>query len=146
MNDPPDALRIPFIDHLGGGNCRCFVILLFCGEAVVIRWLQKQDGTRVLQWNRASFGPNDWVDVPTEVGSAMRHTGNEECPICRGIIVPTGQSYAACYGRKVADKKPKPRKPREWWVIESQNGLTIHESPPPMSNSFQLFKVREVLE
>lgn len=72
----------------------------------MIRWLQKSDGSMVLQEGDSSGVVTDgmdlvvWHDVPIEVDSAMRHTSNEECPICKSVTVPPGQSYAACYGRK----------------------------------------------
>lgn len=98
----------------------------------MIRWLQKQDGSRVLQEKHPSPMFPEWYDVPTEV---------EQLPYL------TAEEFIGEMARISA--KPEPRKPREWWVrdfiVKDYMVDTAYKVEKPLDGDTWI-KVREILD
>ncbi len=110
----------------------------------MIRWLQKADGSKVLQFlGAAQVG---WFDVPTEVEKPCDHAWD-------GLVYTTYPPQSKCrlcgeFYRVNAVPKPEPRKPREWWLAGRDDAKYIIEKGQINSIpvGWVMIKVREVLD
>ncbi len=111
----------------------------------MIRWLQKADGTRVLQfWNTTPVMTcvPEWQNVSTEVEKPCDHAWD-------GLVYTTYPPQSKCrlcgkFYRVNAVPKPEPRKPREWWV-NPDNRVAYEGAEKPEGTYMKWVKVREVL-